>query len=285
MGANYQAELVGVFGQPVAENPTGVMQEAAFAAAGLNWRYLTIEVPPDRLADAVRGMRAFGMQGINLTIPHKVAVMPYLDAIAPDAQIIGAVNTVRREGDRYIGENTDGKGFLRGVREDAGVDPEGKRVVMLGAGGAARAVATELALAGASRIVVVNRTVQRGAAMVEDLRANTGADVQFAAWEGTYPVPADTDIFVNATSIGLYPDVDAMPDVDLGAARDGMLVCDVVFNPPQTPLVKAAKARGLPVLDGLSMLVYQGVIGFELWTGLRAPEAVMKQALREALGV
>lgn len=285
MGANYQAELVGVFGQPVAENPTGVMQEAAFAAAGLNWRYLTIEVPPDRLADAVRGMRAFGMQGINLTIPHKVAVMPYLDEVAPDAQIIGAVNTVRREGDRYIGENTDGKGFLRGVREDAGVDPAGKRVVMLGAGGAARAVATELALAGARRIVVVNRTVQRGAAMVEDLRANTGADVQFAAWEGTYTVPADTDIFVNATSIGLYPDVDAMPDVDLGAAPDGMLVCDVVFNPPQTPLVKAAKARGLPVLDGLSMLVYQGVIGFELWTGQPAPEAVMKQALREALGV
>ena len=285
MGANYQAELVGVFGQPVAENPTGVMQEAAFAAAGLNWRYLTIEVPPDRLADAVRGMRAFGMQGINLTIPHKVAVMPYLDAVAPDAQIIGAVNTVRREGDRYIGENTDGKGFLRGVREDAGVDPAGKRVVMLGAGGAARAVATELALAGASRIVVVNRTVQRGAAMVDDLPANTGADVQFVAWEGTYAVPADTDIFVNATSIGLYPDVDAMPDVDLGAARDGMLVCDVVFNPPQTPLVKAAKARGLPVLDGLSMLVYQGVIGFELWTGQPAPEAVMKQALREALGV
>ncbi len=285
MAANYKAELVGVFGQPVAENPTGVMQEAAFAAAGLNWRYLTVEVPPERLADAVRGMRAFGMQGINLTIPHKVAIMPYLDAIAPDAQIIGAVNTVRREGDRYIGENTDGKGFLRGVREDAGVDPKGKRVVMLGAGGAARAVATELALAGASRIAIVNRTVQRGAAMVDDLRANTGADVQFVAWEGTYAVPADTDIFVNATSIGLYPDVDAMPDVDLGAARDGMLVCDVVFNPPETPLVKAAKARGLPVLDGLSMLVYQGVIGFELWTGQRASEAVMKQALREALGV
>lgn len=285
MAANYKAELVGVFGQPVAENPTGVMQEAAFAAAGLNWRYLTVEVPPERLADAVRGMRAFGMQGINLTIPHKVAIMPYLDAIAPDAQIIGAVNTVRREGDRYIGENTDGKGFLRGVREDAGVDPKGKRVVMLGAGGAARAVATELALAGASRIAIVNRTVQRGAAMVDDLRANTGADVQFVAWEGTYAVPADTDIFVNATSIGLYPDVDAMPDVDLGAARAGMLVCDVVFNPPETPLVKAAKARGLPVLDGLSMLVYQGVIGFELWTGQRASEAVMKQALREALGV
>src|SRR5262245_15590620 len=138
--ANYKAELVAVFGQPVAENPTGVMQEAAFAAAGLNWRYLTIEVPPVKLGEAVRGARALGFQGFNLTIPHKVAVMEYLDEIAEPARIIGAVNTVRREGNRFIGENTDGLGFLRGVRVDAGVDPKGKRVVLLGAGGAARAI-------------------------------------------------------------------------------------------------------------------------------------------------
>ena len=136
MPANFQAELVACLGQPVAENPTGVMQEAAFRALGLNWRYLTIEVAPVKLADAMLGVRAFGMRGINLTIPHKVAVMQYLDAIAPDAAVIGAVNTVRREGDRLIGENTDGKGFLRGVRQDAGVDPLGKRAVVLGAGGA-----------------------------------------------------------------------------------------------------------------------------------------------------
>jgi shikimate dehydrogenase len=145
MPANFKAELVACFGQPVAENPTGAMQEAAFHALALNWRYLTVEVPPAKLRDAILGVRAFGMQGINLTIPHKVAVIEYLDEIAPDAAVIGAVNTVRRVGNRLIGENTDGKGFLRGVRADAGVDPRDKRVVVLGAGGAARAIVTELA--------------------------------------------------------------------------------------------------------------------------------------------
>lgn len=284
MTANYQHKLVAVFGQPVAENPTGVMQEAAFAACDLNWRYLNVEVSPANLANAVIGARAWGLEGFNLTIPHKVAVMQYLDDISPDAQIIGAVNTVRRQGDRLIGENTDGKGFLRGLRIDAGMDPAGRRVVMIGAGGAARAIATELALAGASELLVVNRTPARAEAMINDLRANTNADITFQQWTGTFVVPEHTDIFINATSVGLFPNI-AMPDVDLSRVRPGTIVCDVVFNPPQTPLLQAAQARGLPVLDGLSMLVYQGVIGFELWTGITPPEAVMKDALRRALGV
>jgi len=284
MSANFKAELTACFGQPVAENPTGVMQEAAFAALGLNWRYLTVEVAPSKLREAVAGARAFGLRGFNCTIPHKVAVMEYLDAIAPDAAVIGAVNTVRREGDRLIGENTDGKGFLRGVRVDAGVDPKGKRAVVLGAGGASRAITTELALAGAQNVLVVNRSVERGEAMVADLAAKTGAPIRFAVWESVYRVPGDVDLLVNATSIGLYPDVDAMPPVDLSRARSGMLVCDAVFNPPETRLLAAARQRGLPVLDGLSMLVYQGVIGFQLWTGQDPPVDVMKAALREALG-
>ncbi|HML20678.1 MAG TPA: shikimate dehydrogenase [Aggregatilinea sp.] len=286
MPANYKAELVGVLGYPVAENPTGVMQEAAFREVGLNWRYLNIEVKPDGLADAITGVRAFGMQGINLTIPHKVAVLQYLDNVSGDAAVIGAVNTVRREGDRLIGENTDGKGFLRGVRVDAGMDPSGKRVVMIGAGGAARAIATELLLAGVSDLLVVNRSVERGAGMVKHLQDNIArSPIRFEPWQGTYRVPEETDLFINATSIGLYPDVDAMPDVDLSAARQDMLVADVVFNPPITPLLDAASKRGMPVLDGLSMLVYQGMIGFTMWTGLEAPEAVMKDALAKALGV
>lgn len=283
MAANYQAELVAVFGQPVAENPTGVMQEAAFAAAGLNWRYLTIEVAPSDLGAAVAGARALGLRGFNLTIPHKVAVMQHLDDIAPEARAIGAVNTVRRDGNRLIGENTDGKGFLRGVRQDAGVDPRGKRVVLLGAGGAARAIATELALAGVSEIVVVNRSPHRGEQMTGDLQRSAPCAVRLEYWKDAFTVPPGVDILVNATPIGLYPDVDAMPDVDLSQASPSTLVCDAVFNPPETRLLLAAKARGLPVLDGLSMLVYQGVIGFELWTGRTAPEAVMKAALREAL--
>ena len=280
MAANYKAELVGVFGHPVAENPTGVMQEAAFRAAGLDWRYLTIEVTPDGLADAVRGIRAMGFRGINLTIPHKLTIMEHLDEIAADAQKIGAVNTVRRDGDRLIGENTDGKGFLRGVREEAGVDPRGKRVVLLGAGGAARAIAVELALAGAADIRVYNRSAERGQAMVRDLVSRTGAQADFRLWDAPCGVGPDVDILVNATSIGLYPDVDAMPDVVFGDLNPALLACDVIPNPPDTPFLRTARARGVQTLDGLSMLVYQGVIGFELWTGEKAPEDVMKQALQ-----
>jgi len=284
MSQNYNYDLVVLFGQPVAENPTGEMQEAGFAEAGLRWRYLNIEVPPEKLAEAMTGVRVWSIKGMNLTIPHKVAIMEHLDEISKDAQIIGAVNTVRREGDKLIGENTDGKGFLRGVRLDAGVDPKDKRVVMIGAGGAGRAIGTELVLAGARELVVVNRTVERGEAMVAHLKEQTGANVKFKAWEGTYVVPDDVDIFVNSTSIGLYPNVE-MPPVDLSNAKSDMLVCDAVFNPPVTPLLQAAMDLNLPTLDGLSMLVYQGVIGFEFWTGQTADEAVMKEALRKALGV
>jgi shikimate dehydrogenase len=285
MPANFKAELVACFGQPVEENPTGPMMEPAFRALGLNWRYLTVEVAPDKLRDALLGMRAFGMKGANFTIPHKVAVLEYLDEIAPDAAIIGAVNTVRRDGDRLIGENTDGKGFLRGVRVDAGVDPKGKRVVVLGAGGAARAIVTELALAGAADMLVLNRSVTRGERMVADLVSKIHAPIRFQPWQGIYAVADDADILVNATSIGMYPDIDAMPPVDLRGARPDMLVCDAVINPPDTRLIRAARERGLPVLDGVAMLVYQGVIGFELWTGRKAPEQVMLDGLRKALGL
>ena len=284
MTLNYKAELVGVFGYPVSENPTGVMQEAAFAALGLNWRYLTVEVRPEELPDAIRGMRAFGMQGINLTIPHKVTVLPLLDEISPEATMIGAVNTVRRQGQRYSGENTDGKGFLRGLTDEAGVSPKGLKVVILGAGGAARAIAVELALAGARELTIVNRSNERGQAMVRDVQNRAGANAHFAPWTGTVSVPPDVDILVNATSIGLYPETDVMPDVVLDDARPDLLVCDVVPNPPETRLIQAARARGLKTLTGLAMLVYQGAIAFEMWTGQPAPEAVMKHALQEAFG-
>ncbi|MBI1356020.1 MAG: shikimate dehydrogenase [Acidobacteria bacterium] len=281
MSKNFKAELVGCFGQPVAENPTGVMQEAAFRAAGLDWRYLTVEVGPENLADAMRGVRAFGMRGLNLTIPHKVAVIDHLDELTPAARLIGAVNTIVRRGDRLVGDNTDGKGFLRGMRQDAGVEPSGKRIVLLGAGGAARAVAAELLLAGAADVLVVNRRVERGERMTADLKASAQGPIRFEPWVGTYSVPKETDIFVNATSIGLYPDVDAVPAVSLAEAC--CLVADAVFNPPETGLLRMAREQGLPTLDGLSMLVYQGVIGFQLWTGQDPDEGVMKRALAEAL--
>ncbi len=278
---SYLAELVGVFGYPVAENPTGVMQEAAFHACGLNWRYLNIEVRPEQLPAALAGLRAFNMAGINLTIPHKVAVIPLLDALSPEAALMGAVNTVVREGDRLIGHNTDGKGFLRSLQEDAGIDPKGKRVVFLGAGGAARAMAVELALAGASHLIIVNRTPERAAPLVKLLKENTPAQADFVSWQGAFAIPDDADVLVNATSIGLFPEVDAMPAVDLSTIRPNLLVCDVIPNPPRTAFLKAAEARGAATLDGLGMLVGQGAIAFRMWTGVEPPVDVMRRALEE----
>ncbi len=275
-------ELVGVLGHPVAENPSCEMEEAGFAALGLPWRYLTMDVAPADLPDAIRGVRALGMQGVNLTIPHKVAVLPLLDEVSPDAARIGAVNTVRREGKRLIGENTDGKGFLRGLRQEAGLEPAGKNVLLLGAGGAARAIAFELAAAGVGRLAIVNRSAERGTALCADLKERAGLAARFELWTGRCKVGAEVDILVNCTSIGLFPNVSEMPPADLEKALADLLVCDVVPNPAETRFIKTARARGLKTLTGLPMLVGQGAIGFEMWTGRAAPEAAMKAALARA---
>ena len=280
---SYLAELVGAFGDPIAENPTGVMQEAAFRALDLNWRYLTIEVHATDLAAAVAGMRAMSFRGINLTIPHKVEVLRHLDEIAPDARLIGAVNTVRRDGDRLVGENTDGKGFLRALQA-ASIDPRGRRVAILGAGGAAKAIAVELALAGASHITVVNRTVERGRALADGVARIEGASSDFQPWMPNHRVPDGTEILVNATSIGLFPGFEAVPEVDFATIGPGMVVCDVIPNPPRTRFLAMAEERGATTLDGLGMLVYQGAIAFTMWTGREAPTDVMHRALREVFG-
>jgi shikimate dehydrogenase len=255
------------------------MQEAAFREIGLNWRYLTIEVYPEDLAAAMAGLRAFNMKGINLTIPHKVEVLKYLDEIAPDAQLMGAVNTVRVEDGKLIGENTDGKGFLRSLRDDAGMDPSGNHVVILGAGGAARAIAVELALAGAELITIVNRTADRGRALADLINQETNVKAFFHHWTDVYALPGITDILVNATSIGLFPDVEAKPNIQYDTITNQMVVCDVIPNPPRTLFLAEAEGRGANTLDGLGMLVYQGAIGFEMWTGRKAPVAAMHQAL------
>jgi shikimate dehydrogenase len=279
MKSNYKAELVGVFGHPVAENPTVVMQEAAFQHMGLNWRYLTIEVYPEDLENAMKGLRAMNMRGINLTIPHKVEVLKYLDRISPDAALIGAVNTVRSEGNLLIGENTDGKGFLRSLKKDAQVDPAGKKAVILGAGGAARAISVELAIAGAKEITIVNRTAARGNELADLINSKTETTAAFAEWDSLYAVSADTDIVVNATSIGLFPDIDSKPDIDYQSLTSEMTVCDVIPNPPHTKFLREAELRGAKTLDGLGMLVYQGAIGFKMWTGMEPPVDVMRRAL------
>ncbi|MCB1487601.1 MAG: shikimate dehydrogenase [Bauldia sp.] len=282
MALNFLSTLTGSFSTGANENPTVAMVEAAFRHHGLDVRYINCEVPPELLGDAVRGARAMGWVGFNCSLPHKVAVIEHLDGLGESAEIMGAVNCAVRRGDQFIGENTDGKGFLKSLMEK--VDPAGKNVVMFGAGGAARAIGVELALAGASRITVVNRGVARGQPLVDLLNAKTAAEATLVPWEGTYAIPEGTDIVVNATSIGLYPDVDGRLALDVDTLKAAMVVADVIANPPRTHLIRDAEARGCTVVDGLGMLINQGVIGIKYWTGVDVDPTVMRATLTDIFG-
>jgi shikimate dehydrogenase len=274
---SFKQEITAVFGKPVAENPTQVMVEAAYRHHGLDWRYLTLEVDPADLGDAVRGARAMGFAGFNCTIPHKVAVITHLDGLGESARIMGAVNCVVRRGSRLEGENTDGKGFLESLRDCA--DPRGLSVLIFGAGGAARAIGVEMCLAGASLVRVVNRGADRGRELANLLSSKTPARAEAISWNPPFRVPADVDVVINATSVGLFPDTEGILPLDLETLRPGMIVADVIPNPPRTLLVRGAEARGCRVLDGLGMLVNQGVIGIKYWTGVDADRTVMRGAL------
>lgn len=280
---NFLSLITGCFAMPAAENPTVAMMDAAYAHHGIDARYINCEVQPEKLGDAVRGARAMGWVGFNCSLPHKVAVIDHLDGLGESAEVMQAVNcAVLRQG-KLIGENTDGKGFLKSLLEVA--DPAGRSVVVFGAGGAARAICVELALAGARRITVVNRGRERGEELARLVGERTGAAAKFLPWEGNFAVPAGTDIVVNATSIGLYPDVDARLDIDLDTLRPGMVVADIIPNPPRTLLVRDAEARGCTVLDGLGMLVNQGVINIKYWTGVDADASVMRRRIEAIFGV
>ena len=276
---NFLHELTGVFAMPAAENPTVEMVEAAYRHHDLHYRYLTCEVPPEKLGDAVLGARAMNWAGFNCSIPHKVAVIEHLDGLGESAEIIGAVNCAVRRDRRFIGENTDGKGFVNSLLEK--IDPTGKRMVMFGAGGAARAIGVEVALAGAAHITVVNRSQERGEELVALLNEKTSATAEFVPWVGDYDIPSETDIVVNATSIGLFPDGDARIPVNEQSLSEGMVVADVIPNPPRTRLIREADSRGCITLDGLGMLVNQGVIGIKYWTGVDVDSSVMAKRLEE----
>ena len=282
---NFKQELVGCYGYPVAENPTQAMIEPAFRALGLDWRYLTLEVRPEGLKAAVEAARVFGFQGFNCTIPHKVEVIQYLDGLGESAELMGAVNCVVNRAGKLVGENTDGKGFVASLKKIG--DPAGKSVVIFGAGGAARAISVEMALAGANRISIVNRSEERGrelAALLNDKVKDRCPELEsnLVLWNGDFQIPSDTDIVINATSIGLYPDVDAKLALDSNTLTSNMIVADVIPNPPKTQLVKLATSKGCRVIDGLKMLVGQGVIGIEYWTG-KTPDASVMRAGLEAV--
>ena len=278
---NYRAELTGVFGDPVDDNPTGVVEEAAFAAKNLNYRYLTIKVLPEDLGKAMDSVKIFGMKGINLTMPHKIKVLPYLDELSPAAEIIGAVNTVIQKEGKLFGENTDGKGFVTALK-NSGETLDKKNVTILGAGGAARAIAVECALNGAAHINIINRSIEKGEELASLIQMKTDSSAKYLNWKNNMEIPSDTDILINATSIGGFsPNVTDKPDIDYTSITPEMCVCDVIFNPAETIFLKSAAENGAKTITGLGMLVQQAALNFTLWTGVEAPVDVMEDALKK----
>lgn len=280
MAHNFMSILTGSFAYPAAENPTVAVMEAAYRHHNLNARYLNCEVTPQQLGDAVHGAVAMGWAGFNCSIPNKVEVIGYLDELAESAKLIGAVNCVINRDGYLIGENTDGKGFVESLRTVA--DPTGKNFAILGAGGAARAIAVESALAGARSITVVNRTPERGEELAALVAERTPAEAGFVPWVGTFEIPDNIDVLVNATSIGFHPSTDS-PAIDDATIHAGMVVADVVANPPDTQFLQRAAQRGATTLQGLGMLVNQALTNARLWTGRDLDATVMRRALEDSL--
>ncbi len=270
--------VAAVIGMPIRHSLSPVIHNAAFRSLGLDWVFTAFPVAEGSAGAALAGMRALGIDGLSVTMPHKQGAAEAVDRLSDDARALRAVNCVVREGDELVGHNTDGPGFLAGLHAAAGFDPAGRSCVVLGAGGAARAVVLALARAGAARVVVVNRTASR-AADAATLAGDAGAVGDLSSIRGA-------DLVVNATSVGMGADVGALDgpapfDTDL--LREGQVVAELVVHPVDTPLLLRAAARGAIPVRGIGMLVHQAAIAFSLWTGVEAPVDVMTAAAEARL--
>jgi shikimate dehydrogenase len=266
----------GLLGEVVDGNPTEEILQATFAAAGLPWKYISISVAPGIFDEAFRAVRTLGFSGLHITKPYKIEAVGAVDRLTSQAAAIGAVNCVVRNADTLVGDNTDGRGLIRAV--EAVTPLRGARVVVLGAGGAARAVAVELAIAGAREVTIVNRSVERARSLVGRLEALGTVTAAYEPWAGRYRPSAETTLLVNATSIGML-DPDEGLDVDLQSLRADAVVADVVIAPGPTRLLRDASAQGLGTVEGSEMLVQQAAVSFELWAGQPPDMAVMRAAL------
>lgn len=273
--------LVGLIGWPISHSVSPVMHNAAFAELRLNWRYVPLPVYPERVAEAVAGVRALGLRGVNVTVPHKQAVMPHLDRWSPAAAAIGAVNTIIvGEDGELLGDNTDAAGFVTDLRAN-GIDPAGKRVLVLGAGGSARAAVYGLAEAGCGSLVLLNRTLDKAERLLEAMR-ELFPSVPLTARpfpDGVAECASDAELIVNCTSLGMSPNLEGLPWDEEVEFAPGQTVYDLVYNPAVTRLLQLASVDGATVIGGLGMLIHQGAIAFERWTGESAPVDVMRRAV------
>ncbi|MGE4454316.1 MAG: shikimate dehydrogenase [Sphaerochaeta sp.] len=271
-------------GNPVVGNPTQFMMEKAFLEMGFPGQYITCEVEPSQLETAMAGLKALHVAGGNVTAPFKQSVIPFLDSLTESARLCGAVNCITRQKDgTYQGDNTDGKGFLESLKQ-AVPDFTEKKVILFGSGGAAAAIAVELVQAAVQEIVLVNRTLEKAEALAGRLSGISQTKVRSQAWERVFLVEEDHTVVVQATSVGLF-DERACIDVAFHKGLEDVTACDVVFNPVETAFLKRAKEAGAATLDGLGMLVNQGVLGVRNWSGETPSALVMRTALKEAFAL
>ena len=278
-----KTKIVGVIGDPVEHSRSPQMHNAAFAELGLNYVYVPFHIPPDALPEAIEGFKAINVVGLNVTLPHKQAVIPFLDEISREVELIGAVNTLTFENGRIKGNNTDGLGFLEGMRETGFELTQGESALVIGAGGSARAVIVALGSIGLETIFVANRTVSKAVKLAECLSDSIGASVHGIGLDDSQleDVVNNVALVVNTASVGM--DISMPPIIDTDWLRPQTAVYDIVYTPPETRLLLAAAERGCHTIRGLSMLVYQGAIAFEKWTQVTPPVKTMKQALQQAL--
>ena len=272
-----KTKILGIIGHPVAHSLSPLMHNAAIEALGLDFVYVPFPVEPESLSAAVHGLRALGVRGFNVTIPHKSAVMPLLDKISPEADLCGAVNTVSNENGLLVGYNTDGTGLLKSLRDDLGFKPGGSVVLILGAGGAARGALASLCNAGVSRIIVANRTRERGEALVETFRDRFGkvsfhlSSLETGSLEENLKA---ADLLVNTTSVGMNGS--SFDGLNLPSMASHAKVYDMVYSPAETPLLADARRNGLACANGIGMLAAQGEAAFSIWTGVESPPGLMK---------
>jgi len=275
-------KLFALIGDPVEQSLSPAMHNAAFRALGLNCAYIALRVPKSMLADAIAGVRTLGIAGFNVTIPHKIGIVGLLDELDESASLVGAVNTVKENQGKLIGFNTDGEGALRALEGKIG-SVRGKEVVLLGAGGAARAIAFSLAKAGA-RLTIANRTVPKARALASAIEQKLGVNVEVASLGRAELIKAlkNAGVLINATSVGMYPGTDKTL-VSASMMHRGLVVYDIVYEPLGTKLLQEARRAGVKTIDGLGMLVHQGALAFEIWTGKPAPIKIMRAAAKREL--
>ncbi len=277
-------QLTGLLGYPVEHSLSPAMHNEAFESLGLNYIYLPFAIKPENIADAVRGIRAFNFKGVNVTIPHKQAVIPYLDQVSEEARLIGAVNAIENQDGKLIGHNTDGRGFIRSLKEEGDFNPQDKQALVVGAGGAARAVVVQLALSGIEKIFISDINLELAEKLVRDLDDKVNqTQLEVIITQEIATIINDLDLVVNATPVGMYPKVDVDSVIAPDLLHNSLVVYDLVYNPEETVLIKAAKEAGAIAISGLGMLLYQGAIAFEIWTREDAPLRVMRNALKNSI--